>query len=193
MTAPRRPWRRAAALLAVAATLLGLARPAAAQSLPEIDRLLAIELHSVNGNFEFRYDRYLATIIKGTWFVTSWSGFAELGPQIERQQLSLAEICKRQSMTVDGDLNFVQRFGDRPVHGRFEYLRGVLFNMSRDRAEFAAAMNIDAASTDQDFAVSILRGASDTLVLTPRGMNLLIGYSILDAGQPTVFVRCPPG
>jgi len=25
------------------------------------------------------------------------------------------------------------------------------------------------------------------------GMNLLVGYSILNAGQPTVFVRCPPG
>ena len=42
-------------------------------------------------------------------------------------------------------------------------------------------------------SVSILRGVSDTLVLTPRGMNLLVGYSILNAGQPTVFVRCPPG
>ena len=192
MRAQRRPPLGRAALLAVAAALL-LGRPAAAQSLPEIDRQLAIELHSVNGAFENRYDRYLATIIKGTWFVTSWAGFSELGPQIEHQQLSLAEICKRQSMTVDGDLNFVQRFGDRPVHGRFEYLRGVLFNMSRDRAEFAAAMNIDAASNDQDFAVSVLRGASDTLVLTPRGPDLLVGYSILNAGQPTVFVRCPPG
>ena len=192
MKAPRRPPRGRAALLAVAAALL-LGRPAAAQSLPEIDRQLAVELHGVNGNFEYRYDRYLATIIRGTWFVTSWSGFAELGPQIERQQLSLGEICKRQSMTVDSDFTFVQRFGDRPVHGRFEYLRGVLFHMWRDRAEFAAAMNIDAASTDQDFAVSILRGAADTLVLTPRGPNLLVGYSILNAGQPTVFVRCPAG
>ena len=193
MTAPRRAPTAGRALLLVLAAALLLVRPAAAQSLPEIDRMLALELHSANGNFEYRYDRYLASIIKGTWFVTSWSGFAELGPQIERQQLSLGEICKRQSMTVDGDLNFVQRFGDRPVHGRFEYLRGVLFNMSRDRAEFAAAMNIDAASTDQDFAVSILRGAADTLLLTPRGPNLLVGYSILNAGQPTVFVRCPAG
>jgi hypothetical protein len=193
MTAPHRAPPAGRALRRALAAAVRLVRPAAAQSLPEIDRMLALELHSANGNFEYRYDRYLASIIKGTWFVTSWSGFAELGPQIERQQLSLGEICKRQSMTVDGDLNFVQRFGDRPVHGRFEYLRGVLFNMSRDRAEFAAAMNIDAASTDQDFAVSILRGAADTLVLTPRGPNLLVGYSILNAGQPTVFVRCPPG
>lgn len=176
--------------------LLGLAaamRPAAAQSLHEIDRQLRIELHGVGGDFEYRYDRYLATMIAGTWFVTSWAGFAELGPQIEKQEASLAESCRRQAMTVEPDLSFVQHFGDRLVHGRFEYLRGVLFHMTRDRAEFAAAMNIDAASTEQDFAASILRGASDTMVLTPRGPDLLIGYSILNAGQATVFVRCPPG
>lgn len=183
--------RAALAILLLLGAVLA-ARPAAAQSLPDIDRLLRTELHSVNGDFEYRYDRYLATMIAGTWFVTSWTGFAELGPQIEKQEVSLAEVCRRQSMTVEPDLTFVQHFGDRPVHGRFEYLRGVLFHMTRDRAEFAAAMNIDAASTEQDFAVSILRGASDTMVLTPRGPDLLIGYSILNAGQPTVFVRCPP-
>ena len=43
MTAPRRPPRGRAALLAVAAALL-LAGPAAAQSLPEIDRKVLSDL-----------------------------------------------------------------------------------------------------------------------------------------------------
>ena len=183
---------RAALAIALLAAAALTARPAAAQSLPDIDRQLRTELHSVGGDFEYRYDRYLATMIAGTWFVTSWAGFSELGPQIEKQEVSLAESCRRQAMTVEPDLTFVQHLGDRLVHGRFEYLRGVLFHMTRDRAEFAAAMNLDAASTEQDFAASILRGATDTMVLTPRGPDLLIGYSILNAGQPTVFVRCPP-
>lgn len=177
--------------LAAALAVLTVTDPTAgrSQSLEETQQRLSIELGAPTPA-PIEEPARLREMLPGSWVIMPWSAYSELDPG------ALERVCGIRRVTIAPDLTLTMAFGDpqRPgsVPGRIELWYGRMASLVYDEDAFLNDfLRLPEEMRDGPAGFAIRRSVRQMLILSPRGSDVLVGYSMLDAGAAVIFQRCP--